>query len=150
MLAGMRPAFALLVPLLLLTACASGPEPDENGAAPTPSSSASASASEDTLLVELDHGEGAAAERYTLTCADPVAGDLPDAAAACALLQGLADPFAPLAADGICTQQFGGPQTARVTGRWAGEDVHLELARTNGCQISQWDRLGPLLPGPVG
>jgi hypothetical protein len=148
----MRPALTLLVPLLLLTACAAGPQPDGNGAAPTPSSpaSASASASGDALLVELDRGEGAATERYTLTCADPVAGDLPDAAAACALLQGLADPFAPLAADGICTQQFGGPQTARVTGRWAGEDVHLELARTNGCQIGQWDRLGPLLPGPVG
>jgi hypothetical protein len=149
MLAGMRPALALLVPLLLLTACSSGSEPDENGAAPAPSSS-SASASGDTLVVELDRGEGGEGERYTLTCADPVAGDLPDAAAACALLQGLAAPFAPLAADGICTQQFGGPQTARVTGRWAGEDVHLELARTNGCQISQWDRLGPLLPGPVG
>jgi hypothetical protein len=164
MLSGMRPALALLVPLLLLTACASGSEPDDGAAAPAPSSSTSASASsssassssasssspDDALVVELDRGEGGEPERYTLSCTDPVAGDLPDAAAACVHLQGLADPFAPLAADLICTEQFGGPQTARVSGRWAGADVDLRLARTNGCEISQWDRLGPLLPGPVG
>jgi hypothetical protein len=37
-----------------------------------------------------------------------------------------------------------------VTGRWAGEPVDLQLSRTDGCRISQWDRLGALLPGPVG
>jgi hypothetical protein len=150
MLSGMRPALALLVPLLLLTACASGSEPDDGAAAPASSSSTSSSSPDDALVVELDRGDGGEPEHYTLSCTDPVAGDLPDAAAACVHLQGLADPFAPLAADLICTEQFGGPQTARVSGRWAGADVDLRLARTNGCQISQWDRLGPLLPGPVG
>jgi hypothetical protein len=27
--------------------------------------------------------------------------------------------------------------------------VDLQLSRTDGCRISQWDRLGALLPGPV-
>jgi hypothetical protein len=79
-----------------------------------------------------------------------VEGDLPDAEAACAHLDGLDEPFAPIPADAVCTEQYGGPQTAHVTGLWRGEPVDLELSRVNGCTISQWDRLGPLLPGPVG
>jgi hypothetical protein len=49
-----------------------------------------------------------------------------------------------------CTQQYGGPQTANVLGRWAGEPVDVVLSRTDGCRITQWDGLGPLLPGTVG
>jgi hypothetical protein len=56
------------------------------------------------------------------------------------------DPFAPVPEDAICTQVYDGPQTARVTGRWRGEPVDLELGRNNGCRIAQWDSLGPLLP----
>jgi hypothetical protein len=66
------------------------------------------------------------------------------------VLQGLGDHFAPVPADAGCTQVYGGPQTARVTGRWAGQPVDLQLSRTDGCRIAQWDRLGPLLPGRVG
>lgn len=49
-------------------------------------------------------------------------------------------------ADAICSQVYGGPQTARVSGRWRGEPVDLALSRTDGCRIAQWDRFGPLLP----
>jgi hypothetical protein len=98
----------------------------------------------------VDRGEGGAPERYTLSCAEPVSGDLPDVSAACAHLQGLDHPFAALPAGQVCSQQFGGPQTARVTGTWAGRPVDLSLARRNGCEIAQWDALAPLLPGPVG
>jgi hypothetical protein len=142
----------------LLAACGSGT--DDGSAAPSsaassssgPSSapSSSAPATGDGLVVEIDRGNGSAPERYTLTCGDTAAGDLPDPATACLQLQNLDAPFAPLPADAVCSQQYGGPQTARVTGLWAGEDVELQLARTNGCQIAQWDRLGALLPGPVG
>lgn len=143
---------ALLVPaLIVLAACASG-SGTQAGDGPT-GGSAPTVGSDPTrreLLVEVDRGDGSPVERYTLTCGVPVEGDLPDAAAACTHLQGLDDPFAPLAADMVCTEQYGGPQTAHLTGRWQGEPVDLELSRTNGCRISQWDRLGPLLPGPVG
>jgi hypothetical protein len=80
----------------------------------------------------------------------PVQGTHPEAEAACAHLGGLADPFAPLPDDVVCTEQFGGPQTARVTGRWGGAAVDLELSRADGCLIAQWDGPGPLLPIPVG
>ena len=168
-----RTAVPLLVlPLLLLAGCGSDDVPATDDAtstasagpsssAPTsssPASSSSPSAAPQTgagtaageLAVELDRGEGGPPETYTLTCGPAPAGDLPDPAAACAQLAGQPDPFAELAPDIACTQLFGGPQTARVTGTWAGADVDLQLSRTDGCRISQWDRLGPLLPGPVG
>ena len=145
----------LLAAVLLLAACAgssgspAGEAPSAATLGPAPSSDGTDPVA-DTLTIELDRGDGSPVQRYTLSCADPVEGDLPDAEAACAHLRGLADPFAPLAPDAMCTEQYGGPQTARVTGRWGDGDVDLALSRTDGCRISQWDRLGPLLPGPVG
>ena len=114
------------------------------------------------LVVVIDRGNGAPSERYTLTCAGDSAGDSasdsggapggdhPDASAACAHLQSLAEPFAPIPADAVCTEQYGGPQIAHVTGTWRGQPVDLRLSRVDGCRIAQWDQLGPLLPGPVG
>jgi hypothetical protein len=149
----------LLLPLVVLAACASAggaqagggqtSGPNRAGDSGTGSDGGIQRAQND-LLVEIDRGDGGPVERYTLTCVGFVEGDLPDAEAACAHLDGLEEPFAPLPADAVCTQQYGGPQTAHVTGLWRGEPVDLELSRTNGCRISQWDRLGPLLPGPVG
>ncbi|MBY3552229.1 hypothetical protein HGI15_02235 [Modestobacter lapidis] len=132
----------LLLPLAVLAGCASG---STAGGVP-----AGTDRPENDLVVEIDRGAGSPVERYTLTCAGPGEGDLPDAAAACTHLQRMSEPFAPLPADVMCSQQYGGPQTARVTGRWGGEPVDLTLSRTDGCRISQWDALGPLLPGPVG
>lgn len=47
-----------------------------------------------------------------------------------------------------CTQIFGGPQTARVTGELNGETVDRRFSRENGCRIAEWDRLAAagLLP----
>jgi len=132
-----------LLPLLLLAACADDARPG--------SGDALVSGLGD-LVVEQDAGDGSAPQRWTLVCAEDgtASGDHPDAAAACAHLADLDAPFAPLGDDLMCTQQYGGPQTARVTGTWRGEPVDLELSRVDGCRISQWDGLGPLLPGPVG
>ena len=40
----------------------------------------------------------------------------------------------------------GGPQSAHIVGRWGGQPVDLEITRVDGCRISQWDGLVPLLP----
>jgi Subtilisin inhibitor-like len=141
----------LLVLLLLgLAACA---EPAGSGADATPSPTATtgdAAPADDDLLIELDRGDGTAPERYTLDCGDVPDGDHPDAAAACTHLAGIEEPFAPLAADVACTEQYGGPETARITGLWHGEPVEIELSRTDGCRIHQWDSLGPVLPPVEG
>ena len=137
----------LLLPLALLAAC--GGTTDAGGA-PASGSAAASSSPADELVVELVAEQGGAAQTYRLSCDPQPAGDLPDPAAACTQLAGQSDPFAALPADTICTQLFGGPQTAQVTGRWAGEPVDLQLSRTDGCRIAQWDRLGALLHGPTG
>jgi hypothetical protein len=150
-----RILLALVALLTLLTACAS-PSGDAGGDAAATSGSADAAAgggieqADNDLQVEFDPGDGTEPETWTLTCVGFVEGSHPDAEAACAHLKATAEPFAPLPADVVCTEQYGGAQTARVLGRWNGEPVDLELSRTDGCRISQWDGLGPLLPGPVG
>ena len=47
--------------------------------------------------------------------------------------------------DLICTEIYGGPETARVEGLWEGERVVVTLSRTNGCEIDRWDRWQPVL-----
>ena len=131
---GMR--VLLLLPLLLLTACALG---GEDALAPSQPISS-------LLTVQVDRGDGTAPQRWTLDCDQPAASTHPEAEAACAALQALEDPFAPLPADLVCTEQYGGPHRALVTGTWSGSKVDLTVLRRNGCEIAQWDSLVPLLP----
>jgi hypothetical protein len=135
----------LLAVALLLAGCgAHGEDPR------LPRMDAVGSPAEDFLQVVVDRGDGSGPETWTLVCDGQDSGAHadahPDAGAACARLAAMDDPFAPLAEDVACTQQYGGPQTAHVLGRWAGEDVDVALSRTDGCRIAQWDGLGPLLP----
>jgi hypothetical protein len=142
----MMRTFLLLVAVLTLGACAA--QSGTAGDASSPSRSESpGTPPDDDLIVEIDRGNGTAPERYTLNCADVAGSDHPAAQAACDHLAGMDEPFAPLPTDVMCTQVYGGPETAHVTGRWHGEPVDLQLARNDGCRIAQWDGLGPLLPG---
>ena len=139
----------ILLPLLavlgVMTACA---QPAGDATSPAPSSPSDGADAE--LTVEIDPGNGSPTETYTLVCGSPAEGTHPDAEAACEHLRAMEEPFEPLAADLMCTEQYGGPQTARISGVWSGEPVDLELSRVDGCAIAQWDGLGPVLPGPVG
>jgi Subtilisin inhibitor-like len=131
--------------VVVLAACAERRDGDDAG---SPASSAPADGGE--LGISIDRGDGSPVEEYSLSCTGGARGTLPEPQAACDHLATLDAPFAPLPADVVCTEQYGGPQTARVVGTWAGEAVDLALSRTDGCRIAQWDALGPLLPGPVG
>ena len=130
---------ALLPLLLVVTGCASGADTVASSptTAPTPEPAT-------RLQVELVPEPGAEPRRWTLTCSPP-GGDHPDPQQACADLEQAQAPFAPLD-DAVCTEQYGGPQTAVVQGTYQGEPVSLQLSRTNGCEIAQWDRLGAVLP----
>ncbi len=142
-----RLALPLFASLAVLAACA-GPSGDDGaaGGSGDPAAGGGASRADDELVVTVDRGDGSPSEEWTLSCLGVVEGSHPDAKAACAHLAGLEDPFAPLPDDVVCTEQYGGPQTAHVTGRWNGEPVDVEFARSNGCLIAQWDAVGPLLP----
>jgi hypothetical protein len=48
-----------------------------------------------------------------------------------------------------CTQIYGGPETARVSGTIDGSRVDRRFSRTDGCRISDWERAATLIPlGP--
>ena len=69
-------------------------------------------------------------ETWTLTC-DPPGGTHPDPEDACRRLAAIDDPFARPPADEICTEQYGGPEQAMITGTYRGEPVSYALSRTN-------------------
>jgi hypothetical protein len=50
----------------------------------------------------------------------------------------------------MCTQQYGGPQVAVVTGWLQARRVHSEFSRTDGCEIARWRAMAPLLGGIAG
>ncbi len=135
----------------LLTACAttdpgpSGPTaatPRATGSGST-SPPPSASSGELTIVVR-DAGEQEST--WTLTC-DPVGGTHPDPAAACAALTAHATAaLPPVAKDTMCTDVYGGPETASITGTWDSRPVASSFSRTNGCQTARWNMLEGLLP----
>jgi len=38
-----------------------------------------------------------------------------------------------------CTEIYGGPQRAEISGTFNGQPIDSEFSRSNGCLISQWD-----------
>jgi len=150
-----------LLPILLLAAVVvlAGCGTDDDASATAPGAAEKTggddpapggiSQADNDLQIEIDLGDGSAPLTWTLTCVGFVEGSHPQAQAACDRLAGLERPFAPLPADVVCSQQYGGPETARVIGRWGGEPVELDLSRVDGCRIAQWDSLVPVVPAPA-
>jgi Subtilisin inhibitor-like len=126
----------------LMTACApwSGTSKTESATTTT----ATARPIDLTITVQ-PRGQGGPTRTWTLRC-NPPGGSLPRAATACARLR--AEALRPLPPGTICTQIYGGPQTARVRGRVDGRPVDSRFGRSNGCEIHRWDELRYLLaPG---
>jgi hypothetical protein len=53
--------------------------------------------------------------------------------------------LAPTPPDVACTELYGGPQTATVSGRLRGEQVDARFSRVNGCEIARWAAAEPIL-----
>jgi hypothetical protein len=134
--------------LLAASACgaASGGSPSASPA-PSGSSSSPSTASEELVIVAQD-GAGKT-QTWRLTC-DPPGGTHPDPTAACqALAKNGATALAPVPRGTMCSQVYGGPQTAVVTGTWQGKAVKSRLSLVNGCETKRWKALAGLLP-PAG
>ncbi len=56
-----------------------------------------------------------------------------------------ASDFDPPSVDQACTELFGGPDIATLQGEINGEEVDVELNRSNGCEIERFDAAVPLL-----
>ena len=100
------------------------------------------SSDETALTITLVSDDGVDPQTYELKC-DPPGGDHPQAAEACDALDAAgAGVFEPVPKDQMCTQIYGGPQTATVKGTYKGDRVDAEFQRTNGCEVARWDKLG--------
>ncbi|MBG0741333.1 serine protease inhibitor [Paeniglutamicibacter antarcticus] len=49
-----------------------------------------------------------------------------------------------------CTEQYGGPQVAIVSGQFKGRQVNCRFQLTDGCEIARWRALAPLLGPSAG
>ena len=111
---------------------------------------AATSASSELRIAYWENGSKAVAARtWTLRC-DPAGGTLGTLARerdACRRLAALRRPFAPPDPELACTQQYGGPDQARITGTYQGRRVWVRLGLTDGCQIARFKRLAFLVPG---
>lgn len=96
------------------------------------------------LTIKVKASAQTPAKTSTLTC-DPPAGTVRDPAAACAALSRATDPFAPVPKGQQCTMIYGGPEEATVTGTWKGKRVDARFNRKNGCELSRWTGLDPVL-----
>jgi hypothetical protein len=139
---------------LLLTASASvaalaASVPVSASASPLPLSPPLLSAPDALSVTVSESGHERTDGKYDLACG-PTGGTHPSAQAACDRLEQLAregkDPFAPVPEDQMCTQQMGGPATAHITGTWQGKRVDATFSQTNGCEISRWQTMEPVLP----
>ena len=98
-----------------------------------------------TITVWPQGGDALESKRWTLRCG-PVGGTHPNRARACVRLANLSNPFRPVPRDAVCTQIYGGPAEALVTGVFRGRKVVARFNRTDGCQIERWNRVAALFP----
>jgi len=96
------------------------------------------------VTISVDNGSGSATT-MRLTC-EPAGGDHPKPDDACAALAAAwPSAFGPFAKDMLCTEIYGGPETATVSGTIDGKTVDAHFKRTNGCEIHRWDQMQALL-----
>lgn len=135
---------------------ASTPAPDTETSvpAPAPSSppapSAGPGAGNAELAIMVKPSDTEPAVNYTLVCQNGVPAaesKHPTAQAACAALKNNAALLSPSTKGTAqaCTEQYGGPQQATVTGIVDETPVDATFARRNGCEISAWDAAKDIL-----
>jgi hypothetical protein len=138
------------------------PSPDTETTVPAPSpppSSLPATAGPGKgnaeLAIMVKPSDAEPAVNYTLVCKDgaPAAeSSHPSAAAACTALKNNPAVLSPgpRSTDQACTQQYGGPQQATVTGVVDDSPVDASFARRDGCEISLWNAAKDVLGSAGG
>jgi len=140
-------ASALALALLASAACGGAPASKRSGegaGGPTPDAS-----------IAIDYaGGGGERRRARIVCGarrDEVRGylRLEQPSDACRRLAELG-PFLTSRPprDRVCAQVYGGPERARFSGRFAGRRVDRRFARTDACELRDWEKVTPFLPRP--
>jgi len=100
-----------------------------------------------SLRVTVRANENAPARVATLRC-NPPGGTVTRPAIACRKLATLGRAtFMPTPRDSACTQIYGGPQVAIVSGTLNGARLWVRFTRRDGCEITRWNRVAFLLQG---
>ncbi|WP_433875860.1 serine protease inhibitor [Sinomonas atrocyanea] len=162
----MRPVRRVWIPVLLglascavaLAACAAQPGPagpgsSESRTTASPTSSGSPGEPTAELEVVVVRGPGEPEQRWTLRCAGPAplpGSTHPWAGEACRLVAARPELLTPPPGNQLCTQQYGGPQVAAVTGTAGSARVERRFDRTDGCGITAWKAAEALLGPPGG
>src|SRR5262249_10885165 len=89
------------------------------------SSSGSETPTADLQISISVRGSEQPSKLWTLRC--PAGGTLPGAAEACRKLGEIDDPFAPVPKGTACTQIYGGPEIADVSGTFNGKPVNTQF-----------------------
>lgn len=135
--AGTAVAAHLLALAIALTGCG-----EDSGMRPGGDDSATHPQAE--LTVTMTPSAEAQPREWTLRC-EPAGGTHPTPRAACTALHEAREPFEPVPPDAVCTQIYGGPETATIEGVWRGAQVHASYERTDGCEIARWDAITAVL-----
>ena len=126
----------ILLPLLacvLLAGCGGDTEREAGGGG------APATSTNLTVTVDADGDGPGAAKKLQVRCDG--GGD-----AACDAAEALpARALEPVSTKRVCTDIFGGPQTAEISGTLKGDAVKARYTRSNGCEIEHWEAAAPLL-----
>jgi hypothetical protein len=138
---------------------APGPDTETSVPAPSPSAppapTAGPGAGNAELSITVRPSPTETALNYTLVCREglPAAESKhPRPEAACAALKNNAALLSPdtRGTARACTEQYGGPQQATVTGIVDETPVDATFARTNGCEIGAWDAARDVLGASGG
>jgi hypothetical protein len=93
------------------------------------------------VTVDDDGARGAGQPReLKLECAKPTDSQ------ACGVAAGVsAADVRETGGDTACTEIYGGPEEASIKGQIRGQTIDATFKRTNGCEISRWERVKSLL-----
>ncbi|WP_427134257.1 SSI family serine proteinase inhibitor [Pseudarthrobacter sp. S9] len=138
----------------------SSPSPDTETTSPAPSPSAAPltpgpGQGNAELAIMIKPSETGAPTNFTLACQNGVPtaeSQHPNAATACTALKdnpAILSP-GPRAKDQVCTQQYGGPQQATVTGVVDGRSVEGSFSLRDGCDIAAWNAAKDVLGSTGG
>lgn len=86
---------------------------------------------------------------YTLTCFKDgeAGGTYPDPESGCAVLLDSYKGYKAIkdSSRDTCTMIYGGPEKASISGTINNTSIDIELSRTNGCRIAEWDSWNSIL-----